>query len=253
MDSQFYDDLAPFYHLIHGDWEAATTRQSTNLKSIITEFWGEQTTTILDLTCGIGTQALGLAQIGFKVTASDLSPESVERAKQEALKRGLEIDFSVADMLQAFDHHQRTFDLVIACDNAVPHLLSDSEILVAFRQFYKCTKPGGGCIISVRDYAAMNLGGTQVHPHGIRVEGNARYLVFQVWEFHDSIYDVSIYFVKDEGGAHCTTRVMRSKYYGSTVDKVIAVLGEAGFENVQRVDNRVFQPVIVASKPATSV
>lgn len=65
---------------------------------------------------------------------------------------GLSVAFSVADMRHAFDHHQRQFDVVISCDNSVPHLLSDSDILVALKQFYKCARSGGGCIITVRDY-----------------------------------------------------------------------------------------------------
>jgi hypothetical protein len=35
-------------------------------------------------------------------------------------------------MRAAHDHHGREFDVVIACDNAIPHLLSDDEILLAF-------------------------------------------------------------------------------------------------------------------------
>src|SRR5690349_8664884 len=142
MISEFYDEISPFYHLIYGDWKESIVRQARALESIIREFWGERSKTVLDLSCGIGTQALGLSELGFALTASDLSPQSIERAKQEAEKRGLRIEFSVADMRKAFEHHGRSFDVVIACDNAVPHLLSDDEILTAFKQFYRCTNPG---------------------------------------------------------------------------------------------------------------
>ena len=53
---------------------------------------------------------------------------------------------------------------------AVPHLHTDADILSAFRQMYQCTSPGGGCIISVRDYASMELGDTKIVPFGIRHE-----------------------------------------------------------------------------------
>ncbi len=43
-------------------------------------------------------QALGLAQLGYEVKASDLSAEEIERAKKEAFQRNLQIAFSVADM-----------------------------------------------------------------------------------------------------------------------------------------------------------
>ena len=82
------------------------------LDGIIREEWGDNATAILDVSCGIGTQALGLAKLKYDVTASDLSPEAVERAKVEAHKRGITLSFSVADMRDAFKHHGRQFDVV---------------------------------------------------------------------------------------------------------------------------------------------
>jgi hypothetical protein len=64
---------------------------------------------------------------------------------------------------------------VIACDSAVPHLLSDADILLAFEQFHRCTRPGGVCVISVGDYAAMEPGGTRTIPFGVRDEAGTRY------------------------------------------------------------------------------
>ncbi len=158
----FYDALSPFYHLIDADWEASIVQQGRALDEIICAVRGTPPQSLLDAACGISTQSLGLAQLGYQVTASDLSPGAVERARQEAMGRGLHIDFCVTDMRTLADHHRRTFDVVIACDNAVPHLLSDGDILAAFQQFYRCTAPGGLCLISVGDYATMSLEGTQV-------------------------------------------------------------------------------------------
>lgn len=112
--------MAPFYHLVYVDWEQAIQQQAAQLDTVIRDEWGANHQTILDVSCGIGTQALGLAQRNYQVTASDLSPVEIERAKTEAQQRGLTIPFSVADMRQAHTHHQAQFDLVIACDNAVP-------------------------------------------------------------------------------------------------------------------------------------
>src|SRR4029078_6624203 len=101
----FYDEIAPYYHLIHGDWTSRVERQATELEGIIKEIWGTKVETILDLACGIGTQSLGLAQLCYKVTASDLSPAALERARREAEARSLRIDFSLADMREASAHH----------------------------------------------------------------------------------------------------------------------------------------------------
>jgi SAM-dependent methyltransferase len=245
----FYDELAPFYHLIFPDWEASIRRQAAALDGIIRECWGECVSTVLDVACGIGTQALGLAALGYRVTASDLSGAAVERARREAARRALAIDFSVADLRRAAAHHGRPFDLVIACDNALPHLLTDAELLAAFGQLLACARPGGGCLVTVRAYDDEERAGVQVKPYGVRVQDGVRYLVFQVWEFHGDVYDLGMYFVEDRGGSDCLTHVMRSRYYAVGTDKLVALMRDAGFKGVRRLDGRFYQPVLVGTRP----
>ena len=218
------------------------------LETVIREIGDDDVSSVLDVSCGIGTQALGLSSRGYHVTASDLSPQEVERAKQEATLRGLSIDFSVADMRHAFNHHARQFDIVLSCDNSVPHLLSDEDILIAFRQFYQCTRPGGGCIITVRDYEKEDFSKQQVKPYGVREVDGIRWLIWQVWDPHPPTYDVTIYFVEDRGGTECRTHIMRSKYYAVSIPTLIKMMKDAGFDDVFRLDDRFFQPIIVGTK-----
>jgi SAM-dependent methyltransferase len=245
----FYDDLAPFYHLLFPDWEASSRRQAAALDGVIRERWGEGRLDILDAACGIGTQALGLAALGHRLTASDLSVEAVERARREAGRRSLAIDFSVADMRQLQEHHRRQFDLVIACDNAVPHLLTDEDLLTAFQQFFACVRPGGGCLLTVRDYDKEDRAPVQVRPYGLHVAGGARYLAVQTWEFHGPVYDLTLYLVEDRGGPICTTRVMRSRYYAVGTDILLGLMRHAGFSDVERLDGRFYQPVLLGRRP----
>src|SRR4051812_18880227 len=91
----FYDRLAPLYDLIFPDWDASIERQAGQLAGIIQDRWGIGLGSILDVACGIGTQAIGLARRGFAVTASDFSAGAVCRAGAEASRRGVEIGFSV--------------------------------------------------------------------------------------------------------------------------------------------------------------
>lgn len=242
--SRFYAELTPFYHLIYQDWDKSIQRQASALDSVIREQWG-RARTVLDVSCGIGTQAIGLAALGYKITASDLSPTEIERAKAEAAKRRLNIALSVADMREAFSHHARQFDVVISCDNSIPHLLTDADILAAFRQFRLCVRSGGGCIVSVRDYEKEDLSKQQVKPYGLREENGVRWLLWQVWDPHGATYDVTLYCVEDRGGAECRTHAMRTTYYAIGITRLMELMREAGFENVERLDGRFFQPLIV--------
>src|SRR5262245_2104355 len=105
--SSFYDELASLYHLIYPNWDESILRQAGQLTEIIRDRWGASARSILDVSCGIGTQAIGLAKLGFVVTASDLSTGAISRAKHEAQHRNASVDFSVCDMREAYDHHRR--------------------------------------------------------------------------------------------------------------------------------------------------
>lgn len=246
--NEFYDEMASLYHLIFPNWEESIERQSVQLSGLIQERW-PTAETILDVSCGIGTQALGLAKQGFRVTASDLSEKAVARAQSEASQRNLDIQFSVCDMRAAYDHHQQRFDVVLSADNSIPHLLTDEDLLLAFRQFYACTRPGGGCLVTVRDYEQEERGKGLVKPYGVRDVDGIRYVIVQVWDFEGSIYDLAMYFVVDDRATdQPKTHVMRTKYNAVGTDTLLSLMREVGFQSVQRVDGCFYQPVLIGHR-----
>src|SRR5512134_1318882 len=97
---QFYDDLAEDYHLIFPEWKQAVLGQADTLDALIRAQKGAPPLTVLDCTCGIGTQAIGLALKGYAVHATDLSATAVERARREAEGFGVTMTFGVANLLE---------------------------------------------------------------------------------------------------------------------------------------------------------
>jgi len=89
-------------------------------------------------------------------------------------------------------HHRGQYDVVLSGDNSVPHLLTDSDILKAFRQFYDCTRPGGICVLTVRDYANEKIESGVIKPYAVRERADGRYIIFQVWEIDGGQYITSI-------------------------------------------------------------
>lgn len=245
----FYDRMSDLYHLIF--WQGFNTsikQHGELLDLVIRNEWGDQINSILDVSAGIGTQAIGLTLQGYRVWASDISPKAIERAKREARKRGLEIPFSVNDMRQAYSVNRRQFDLVISVDNSVPHLLTDDDILNAFHQFYQCCSPGGGCLITVRDYNVEDRESGKMIPYGTRKHEDKMYYIFQVRDYEGDIYKVSMYFVEDDGGLKPITHVMRTRYYAIGIDQLCGLMEQAGFVDVKRLDDAFFQPVIVGTR-----
>lgn len=249
MIASFYDQLSPFYEYIFQDWNSSVDRQAAILDQIIHEHFGENVEFILDAACGIGTQAIGLAQKGYQLSASDISESEVGRARSEASQRGLHIDFRVADMRRLQKAFQREFDLVIACDNAIPHLLNDDEICGAFREFYQITSESGGCIISVRDYEGMERGGRRLYPRQVHDVHQGRILVFDCWDFDGDFYDITMYIVEDTGQSLAKTHVIRGgRYYCVSISKLEKLMRDAGFSTVITLKDRFYQPLLIGLK-----
>ncbi len=246
----FYDQLAGFYHLVHQDWNASVLRQGAQLGALIESEWPGRRE-VLDVTCGIGTQAIALALQGYRVTASDLSAREIDRAREEAGRRGLNVALSVCDVRQVHAHHGSGFDVVISCDNSLPHLLTDDDLALAFRQMLACLAVGGGCIVTVRDYAREERGQNLVKPHGVRIENGKRYLLFQVWDFDGDHYDLTFFVIEEDlSTLEVRTHSMRTRYYAVSTDRLCDLMREAGFRAVRRLDGAFYQPVLVGTRAA---
>ena len=70
--------------------------------------------TVLDIGCGKGRHSLFLAELGFNVTAADISPEGIAQLQKEAKKRKLDnkIKTLVCDMLE-LPFKNNSFDCVM--------------------------------------------------------------------------------------------------------------------------------------------
>lgn len=243
----FYDELAPRYHLVYEDWEASAARQGSALASLIAEHW-PAARSVLDVAVGIGTQALGLAARGYTVVGSDLSPAAVRRAAAEASRRGLRLPCTAADF-RALPARSASADVVLACDNALPHLESEFEIGHALAEWFRLARPGGGCLLSMRDYGTAPPPGTvDVHPYGERTWEGRRYAVRQVWTWQGPRHELTLEIAPaDEGGAAAT--LATASYLAIPPARVEELMRTAGFVGVERLDGRFFQPVLIGSRP----
>jgi cyclopropane fatty-acyl-phospholipid synthase-like methyltransferase len=249
MTKDFYNQLAPYYKYIYSDWDKSVTKQAADLDSIIKEFFGNKKT-VLDASCGIGTQSIGLAELGYEVSASDLSDEEVKLAKVEADKRNLDINFQVADMREVSKTYYGKFDIVMSADNSIPHLLTDEDILKTFKEFYQLLNPEGACIITVRDYENINPEKQKyiLNPRQFHNAPKEKVVMFDLWEFDGDYYDLNTYLVKDNGNELLETIAMRSRYYCIAVNKLEKLMQDAGFINVKVLKDRFYQPVILGTK-----
>jgi SAM-dependent methyltransferase len=244
----FYDALAPWYHLVYQDWESSVGRQGRALASLLASEWGPTAHRVLDAAVGIGTQALGLAALGFQVTGSDISLAAVQRAGEEAGRRGLRLGCLVGDV-RTLPVRSTTFDLVLACDNALPHLLSEDDIRCAFQECLRCVRPRGGCVISMRDYGmSPSPGVVETQDYGDRVWSGRRCRLVQTRRWRGQFYDVAFELVTNDETREVVVRTPETTYFAIRVERMAILMEAAGFTRVRRIDGCLFHPVLVGTR-----
>ena len=179
----FYDRFADSYHLIFADWQASIARQAATLDRLIQDELGPGPHAILDCACGIGTQAIGLARLGHCVHATDLSPAAIARAEYEATAADFSLSFGTADMRELSEQVPGTFDVVLACDNALPHLLTADDLRMAASNIARKLRPDGLFLASTRDYDYLVQQRPASEAPRVFDSPNGRRITFQVWDW----------------------------------------------------------------------
>jgi SAM-dependent methyltransferase len=230
---QFYDQLADDYHLIFADWQASIHRQATILDALIQRMAGPPPYTVLDCACGIGTQTLGLADCGYTVYGTDISPAAIERARREAQAMHVDATFGVADLRTLATDVVGSFDIVIACDNALPHLIEDADLLQAARNIRAKIAPGGLMLASIRDYDALSREHPLATEPRVFDSPTGRRIVFQVWDWAEDGRTYALnHCILSQDGDHWRTMHGTTVYRALLRDDLDTTLRAAGFTSV---------------------
>jgi SAM-dependent methyltransferase len=247
---EFYDDLAEHYHLIFDDWDKSIERQARILSSLLTINKVPPAADLLDCACGIGTQAIGLARAGYRVTGSDLSAAAVARAKVEAAKRGLNISFRVSDMTSLTEIAKDDFDVVAAMDNALPHLTRE-QTMEAARAFHSKLKPNGIFIAGIRDYDRIIVERPAAEGPAFMGDEGERRIVHQVWEWIDQDWCRIHLYITVQAGESWRSHHFVTKYRAMLRSELRGALEAVGFVDVRWVmpqESGSYLPIVVARK-----
>lgn len=135
-----YDALAPAYDALTAEYPYALWLD--RLVCLAREH-GLRGTRALDLACGTGNSFMPLLELGFSVTAADISPAMCAEARR---KPGA-VTVHEADLreLPPFG----SFDLVTCIDDSINYLLAIAEVTAAFRGIAAQLAPGGLLVFDV--------------------------------------------------------------------------------------------------------
>lgn len=147
-----YDEAAPFDGRI--PWDIGGPQPAVQQLVAYGGIRGE----VLDPGTGPGYHAIHFAAHGYSTTGIDDSPSAIERAKRNAVRAGVEVDFQVADATR-LDGFEGRFDTVV--DSAFYHVfLNDEAIQTRYAQaLHRATRPGARLYLF--EFSPHNVNGLQ--------------------------------------------------------------------------------------------
>ena len=245
----FYDQMASQYDKLFLDWQPATREQAVILQKIFSDNGFGTEAHILDCACGIGTQAIGLASAGYQVTASDISDGELAEARERAEKNVVNIRFENADFCALSDVFPEQFDIVIAMDNALPHMLTAQALETAVKSMIGRVRPGGIFVASIRDYDSLLTSRPPYSPPYIHKTPKGQRVSFQTWDWNNDNYRLTQYIIDDEESLQVSR--FECEYRATRREELTGLLLADGCSTVKWLfpeESGFYQPVVVARK-----
>lgn len=249
LTQTFYDSMASQYDKLFLDWHKATQEQAVILNKIFNNNGYNTSARILDCACGIGTQAIGLAALGYHVTASDISDGELVEAKARAKDQGVTIQFEHADFCALSDTFSEQFDIVIAMDNALPHMLTSLSLETAVRSIIGQVRSGGIFVASIRDYDNLLKEKPSYSPPYIHKTDRGQRVSFQTWIWKDDHYRLTQYIIDDEETLQISK--YECEYRATCREELTKILHDSGCSEVgwkYQEETGFYQPIVVAKK-----
>ena len=184
---------------------------------------------VLDCAAGTGTLAVGLALAGFEVTASDASPEMIERTRALAEARGVDVRTEVRlwDELRG-----GPYDAVLCVGNSITHAEGRRGRRTALTAMRRVLRPGGVLVLTSRNWERVRAQppGFEVAERLVERNGVAG-LVMRNWTIPERwtdahAMDTAVALL--DGGGNVTTHAERLTFWPFTREMLDADLLAAG-------------------------
>jgi glycine/sarcosine N-methyltransferase len=190
---------------------------------------------VLDAACGTGQHALALAERGYPTAGADLSPAMIDRAKQNALARGLGVRFEPAGFSQMADTFGReSFEAVLCLGNSLPHVPDQAGLADALSDFAAVLQPGGLLILQNRNFDQVLAHKARwMEPQSAR-EGDTEWLFVRFYDYlDDGGIDFNILRLRREGDAPWQQQLTSTRLRPLTQTDLTQALPLAGFERIE--------------------
>ena len=177
-----YDALAEVYEWLISDAKLAPAEFAASFDDVLSLL--PSNAHVLDCSCGTGQLAVGLADRGIQVVATDASEAMVRRTAELSEEFGASVRTVRADWEELPDHFDDvTFDMVFCVGNSLHHAVGARGRVAALESMSRLLRRGGRLVLTSRTWELVRARGSRLNISDRLVRRNGRdAVVVYRWE-----------------------------------------------------------------------
>jgi len=227
---------SPYYHILYNSH--GTTEAENFINKLVKFLPITPENNVLDLACGKGRHSVYLNKLGMKVTGVDLSPNSIEFAKQFENDR---LHFNVHDMREKLE--SENYDIILNLFTSFGYFEGDDDNKISISAIAEGLKPGGRFVI---DFFNTNRVLKKLIPrYTLKIQGisfniSKKYYqgyIYKDIRFHDDGKDFHFH-----EKVKALNREDFAKYFKAAGLKIISLLGNYNLDQfiLEKSDRMIF-------------
>ncbi len=218
----FYNSIADNYDDMT-DASGRSEKTDAFVQSLISRYHPKS---VLDTACGTGSHAIRFAQAGLRVTAADITPAMIEKAKEQNTP-DCQCNWLCSPMQELAERLDEKFDLILCLGNSIPHLLTTEDLKKTVAGFAHMLNPGGTILIHLLNFPRILANNNRIV--AITRQGDHEYIRF--YDFLGDLIQFNLLTVKwqDKTSQHNLVSTPLSPYNPATIGNALL---QKGLKNI---------------------
>ena len=219
------DDI---YDLLESESRDAITR-----KHYETVFHEKSIQTLLDVSIGTGSMTLPLANLGIRISGSDLSETMLTRCRKKCKTRNIPATMKCSDFRTVADVFDETFDCVASTGNSLGYV-SNEDVLKTLEQMDALVKPGGYLYLDLRNWDMILEKKPRYYLYNPSFVGDTRVNLMQFWDYlPDNTVDFNLLYTFEQNNRIIQTEHFLEHYTPIRRQLILDKLNAMGYHNIK--------------------
>ncbi len=219
------DDI---YDLLESESRDIITR-----KHYETVFRGKHIKTLLDVSIGTGSMILPIADLGIRISGSDLSQTMLARCQKKCDARNIPATLKHSDFRIVAAKFDEQFDCVASTGNSLAYV-SNEDVLKTLEQMNSLVTPGGYLYLDLRNWDMILEKRPRYYLYNPSFVGDTRVNLMQFWDYlPDNTIDFNLLYTFEQNNRIIQKEHFLEHYIPVRRQLIMDKLNAMGYRNIE--------------------